>query len=90
MNYIRFQADGQLVFTQSTSFLQIPSCLYGFTNVSTSSCTTKSGRNAFLFEGTLDVYEESMTCDNCGSRMHINHTSSFTFWQHSYKCTFSS
>lgn len=78
MNYIRFQADGQLAFTQSTSFLQIPSCLYGFTNVSTSSCTTKSGRNAFLFEGTLDAYEESLTCDNCGSRMHINNHPSIT------------
>ena len=35
MDYIRTEADGQLTLTQSTEFLFIPSCLYGFHNTET-------------------------------------------------------
>lgn len=71
MDYIRTDADGQLTFTKSTDFLLIPSCLYGFKNESTSTKTSKSGRNVFCFEGTLDATEENHIC-SCGSKMHVN------------------
>ncbi len=71
MDYIRTEANGQLAITQSVDFLKIPSCLYGFTNSSTSTKTSASGRNVFCFEGTLDASEEDITC-SCGTRMHVN------------------
>lgn len=71
MDYIRTDANGQLTFTQSTDFLMIPSCLYGFKNESTSTKTSKSGRNVFCFEGTLDASEENLIC-TCGAKMHVN------------------
>ena len=71
MNYIRKEADGQLTFTQSTEFLLIPSCLYGFRNNSTTTETAKSGRTVFCFHGELDDSEENIKC-KCGYRMHIN------------------
>ena len=57
MNYIRKEANGQLAYTQSTDFLKIPSCLYGFSNNTTSVRTAKSGRTVFCFEGVLDSSE---------------------------------
>ena len=71
MDYIRKEADGQLAFTQSTDFLKIPSCLYGFHNETTTVKTAYSGRQVFCFEGTLDASEEDLTC-TCGSKMHVN------------------
>ena len=71
MDYIRKEADGQLAITQSTDFLMIPSCLYGFSNTSTVVKTSESGKTVFCFEGLLDSSEENITC-SCGSRMHIN------------------
>jgi transposase len=71
MDYIRKQANGQLAFTQSTEFLMIPSCLYGFTNTSTTTETAVSGRTVLCFHGTLKTDEENTTC-KCGCHMHIN------------------
>ena len=71
MDYIRVDADGQLTLTQSTEFLYVPSCLYGFHNTETTVGTTKSGRTVFCFGGTLDIPEEERRC-SCGFRMHIN------------------
>ena len=67
MHYIRKEASGQLVFAQSTDFLKIPSCLYGFCNENTSVGTSQSGRRVFCFEGTLDASEESPVC-SCGEK----------------------
>ena len=44
MDYIRTEADGQLALTQSTEYLVLPSCLYGFHNNETTVETAKSGR----------------------------------------------
>lgn len=71
MDYIRSSENGQLVFTQSTDFLKIPSCLYGFMNHSTTTETTKSGRTAFCFHGELDAREDDIICQ-CGCKMHVN------------------
>lgn len=71
MDYIRTEADGQLIFTQSFDFLKVPSCLYGFSNTETSAKTSVSGRSVFCFEGTLTVSRDDITC-SCGARMHIN------------------
>ena len=71
MDYIRKEADGQLSITQSTDFLKIPSCLYGFHNETTSVKTSVSGRTVFCFEGSLDATEENLLC-SCGSKMHVN------------------
>ena len=72
MNYIRTEADGQLTLTQSTEFLKIPSCLYGFHNTETTVETAKSGRIVYLHKGTLDIPEDERVCSCCGSKMHIN------------------
>ena len=77
MDYIRKEADGQLAFTQSTDYLKIPSCLYGFHNSNTSVWNSKSERRVFCFEGSLDASEEDLLC-SCGSRMHVNNHSTIT------------
>lgn len=71
MDYIRTEANGQLTFTQSTDFLRIPSCLYGFRNNETTTRVSKSGRNVFCFEGTLSADVGDSRC-SCGSKMHVN------------------
>lgn len=71
MDYIRTEADGQLAFTQSTEFLFLPSCLYGFHNTETTVEKAKSGRNIYCHRGTLSLPEEERICA-CGQRMHIN------------------
>ena len=71
MDYIRKEADGQLVLTQSTEFLSIPSCLYGFHNTETTAKKDQSGRRVFCFEGTLAPSDEDRFC-SCGSKMHVN------------------
>ena len=43
MDYIRTEADGQLTLAQSTEYLFLPSCLYGFHNTETTVETAKSG-----------------------------------------------
>ena len=47
MDYIRTEADGQLTLTQSTEYLFLPSCLYGFHNTETTVETAKSKRIIF-------------------------------------------
>ena len=71
MDYIRTEADGQQAFTQSTEFLFLPSCLYGFQNTETTVEKAKSGRNIYCHRGTLSLPEEERICA-CGQRMHIN------------------
>ena len=71
MDYIRVDADGQLTLTQSTEFLFLPSCLYGFHNTETTVETAISGRTVYCFAGTLDIPEVERLC-SCGCRMHIN------------------
>ena len=72
MDYIRTEADGQLIFTKSTDFLKIPSCLYGFVNESTSTGIAESGRTVILFNGVLMADDENPACDCCGAKMHVN------------------
>ncbi len=71
MDYIRTDENGQLVFEQSTEFLQIPSCLFGFHNTETIAGKAASGRNVYCFQGNLDLPESEHRCE-CGKRMHIN------------------
>ena len=71
MDYIRVDANGQLTLTQSTEFLFLPSCLYGFHNTETTVETAISGRTVYCFAGTLDIPEVERLC-SCGCRMHIN------------------
>ena len=72
MDYIRTEADGQLIFTQSTDFLKIPSRLYGFVNESTSTGIAESGRTVILFNGVLMADDENPACDCCAAKMHVN------------------
>ena len=73
MDYIRTEANGQLVFTFSSEFLFFPSLLYGFHNTKTDVISAVSGRNVFCFTGNLDLPEEERVCCNCGcTKMHIN------------------
>ena len=72
MDYIRTEAEGQLKYTQSTDFLRIPSCLYGFVNESTSTRIVESGRTVILFKGFLMADDENLVCDCCGTKMHVN------------------
>ena len=71
MDYIRTEADGQLTLTQSTEYLILPSCLYGFHNTETTVETAKSKRIIYCHRGFLDLPEEERVC-TCGQRMHIN------------------
>ena len=71
MDYIRTDEKGQLVFEQSTKFLQIPSCLFGFYNTETIVGKAASGRTVYCFQGNLDLPESERRCE-CGKRMHIN------------------
>ena len=71
MDYIRNSENGQLVFTRSTEFLRVPSCLYGFMNHSTTTEMTASGRTAFCFHGELNASEDDIICQ-CGCKMHVN------------------
>ena len=71
MDYIRTEADGQLTLTQSTEFLLLPSCLYGFNNTETTVETARSGRLVYCHKGTLELPEKERLC-SCGRRMHIN------------------
>ena len=67
MDYIRTDADGQLTLTQSTDFLKIPSCLYGFVNESNSTGLSVSGRTVIRFSGSLQADNEDLTCNCCGT-----------------------
>ena len=71
MDYIRTEADGQLTLTQSTEYLLLPSCLYGFHNTETTVEAAKSKRIIYCHRGILDLPEEERIC-TCGQRMHIN------------------
>ena len=71
MDYIRTDANGQLVFEQSTEFLHIPCCLYGFHNTETLVGKAASGRTVYCFQGKLDLPESERRCE-CGKRMHVN------------------
>ena len=72
MNYIHTEANGQMVFSQERcTFLMIPSSLDGFNNADTTTEISRSGRNVYCFNGTLDD-DMDRTCGHCGSRMHVN------------------
>ncbi len=62
MNYIRTEENGQLVFEQSTDFLHIPSCLFGFHNTETIVGKAASGRTVYCFQGNLDLSESERRC----------------------------
>ena len=68
MDYIRTDENGQLVFEQSTEFLQIPSCLFGFHNTETIVGKAASGRTVYCFQGNLDLPESERRCE-CGKRI---------------------
>lgn len=72
MDYIRTDAAEQLVLEHSSSYLRIPSYLYGFHNTETTEETTKSGRSVFVHYGSLEVCAEERFCEHCGGCMHIN------------------
>ena len=68
MDYIRTDGNGQLVFEQSTEFLQIPSCLFGFHNTETIVGKAASGRTVYCFQGKLNLTENESHCE-CGKRI---------------------
>ena len=63
MDYIRTDENGQLVFEQSTEFLQIPSCLFGFHNTETIVGKAASGRTVYCFQGKLNLTENERRCE---------------------------
>ena len=77
MNYILPEANGQLKFGFSETFLMIPSCLPGFTNSDTDTLSTQSGRSAFLLKGSMELAESERVC-TCGCRMHKNTSTNVT------------
>lgn len=72
MQYTGIEADGQLVFTNTTDFLKIPSGLLGFHNAQTTTHTAISGRTVYRFEGDLTVTESERICPECNHQMHLN------------------
>ena len=89
MDYIRTEADGQLVITQSTGYILIPSSLYGFRNTETSVKRSSSDKIVYCHRGTIDLPEEERIC-SCGQRMHINSSRDIYLWHlnigGSYSC----
>jgi len=75
MDYIRTEQNGQLEFTQSSDFLQLPSFLYGFHNTETTVETAESGRTVYCHFGYADITEDDRICRKCGARMHLNNHS---------------
>ena len=73
MDYTYTEANGQVAFSHfEDTFLSIPSRLAGFHNDKTEICHSESGREVFLFEGTLDIQSSDRRCPVCGKKMHIN------------------
>ena len=72
MQYIRTEANGQLSFAESTDFLKLPCCLFGFQPTETMVHEAVSGRTVFCFHGTLTIPEEELVCPACGTKMHVN------------------
>ena len=77
MNYIRSEADGQLVFEETAESLMVPSMLHGFHNTHTDAQAAISGRNVFAFHGKVDLPEAERIC-SCGCKMHINNSTDVT------------
>jgi len=71
MDYIRTDANGQLVITQSNDFLKIPSCLFGFKNEKTTTGKSESGKTVIRFSGNLEAEAGEEIC-SCGAKMHVN------------------
>ena len=80
MQYIRTEADGQSVFTESTDFLKIPCCLYGFQSKETTVHESAAGRTVFCFHGTLAIPPEELVCPECGAKMHVNQHPDIALW----------
>lgn len=79
MNYTHTESNGQLaIFTTRCSFLSIPSRLEGFNNSDTDLHESRSGREVFCFNGTLDLAEADRIYPDCGGKMHINGHRSLT------------
>ena len=73
MNCTRTDANGQLSFSAFTgSFLMVPSSMASFYNTKTTVETTRSGRTAYRYEGTLDIQDSDRVCPKCGKKMHVH------------------
>ena len=73
MNCTRTDANGQLSFSAFTgSFLMVPSSMTSFYNTKTTVETTRSGRTAYRYEGTLDIQDSDRICPKCGNKMHVH------------------
>ena len=72
MNYIQ----NILIFQQQSAgkfnFLIIPSSLIEFKNIETTLGKTKSSREIFSFNGTLEIQKKDNICAFCGKKMHVN------------------
>ncbi len=71
MDYIRTDANGQQIITQSTGYLKYPSCFYGFTNTETVTAS-KSGNIVYKLKGMYKSETEKVLCDCCKKKMHVN------------------
>ena len=73
MNCTRTDANGQLSFSAFTgNFLMVPSSMTSFYNTKTTVETTRSGRTAYRYEGTLDIQDSDRICPKCGKKMHVH------------------
>ena len=72
MQYTFTEPNEQLTFTESSDYLMIPCTLQGFHNTETTTHKSVSGRDIFLFRGTLDECPDDRKCPVCGSRMHVH------------------
>ena len=75
MDYIRTKQNEQHIFTESSGFLLLPSCLSGFQNTETTVETAVSGRTVYLHIGYADISDDDLICPKCGAKMHRNNHS---------------
>lgn len=74
MNYTKTDDNNQSISQKDTSFLMIPNSLERFLNKKTSIEKDNSGRDVYVFYGEVLLSDDDLTCEDCGSKMHVHNT----------------
>lgn len=81
MDYIRTDADGQLVLTTATEDFRIPCCLYGMHDIETTVSKTKTKQKIYVFSGKMFLEEKDRVCPHClkkGKEVRMHKHGNFT------------
>ncbi len=70
MDYSRTYTESQSQDNEIPGMIHIPSLLYGFRNIITTTGRSRSGRTVFCLDGEIELPEGERVC-SCGQRMHL-------------------